>query len=249
MASKRIGRSHLVIPDAQIRPGVDTTYLKWIGNYIAAKRPDVIICIGDWADMPSLNSYAVGQADAEGTRYEADIKSSKAAMGVLLAPIAKIRGYHPVMHMTMGNHEERIDREAQKNPRLIGTIGTGDLEYAEFGWNVHDFLEVARVDDIEYAHYFVSGPMCRPVSSAAALLKNRQSSAVMGHVQRIDMAVHPFTQNVALFSGVCNTWNEKYLTPQGNNCKRGVWLLNEVRNGTFDPMFVSLGYLGQNYSR
>jgi len=245
--SSRVGRVHLVIPDVQARPGVDTSHLSWIGNYIAAKRPDVIVCIGDFADMPSLNSYAVGKAESEGTRYADDINHAKQSMARLLRAQGRVRGYRPEMHLTMGNHEHRIDREANSNPKLIGTISTRDLGYEDFGWTVHPFLKVVKVDGIEYAHYFVSGAMGRPVSSAAALLRTRQCSAVMGHAQRIDLAIHPSTQNIGLFSGICYLHQEEYLTPQGNNTKRGVWMLNEVSGGTFDPCFVSLKFLGRNY--
>jgi hypothetical protein len=245
--SKRIGRVHCVIPDGQVRPGVDLTHWKWVGNYIAAKKPDVIVNIGDFADMVSLNSYQVGKADAEGTRYEADINSARNAMSRLTGRFSGIRNYHPDMVLTLGNHEDRITREAQNNPRLIGTISVRDLGYEQHGWKVHDFLKIVKIDRIAYSHYFISGAMGRPVSSAAALLRTRQQSCVMGHVQRIDMAIHPFTQNIALFSGICYTHDENYLTPQGNNTKRGIWMLNEVRDGTFDPMFVSLAYLRRNY--
>jgi len=246
-SSSRVGRVHLVIPDVQARPGVDTSHLSWIGNYISAKRPDVIVCIGDFADMPSLNSYAVGKAESEGTRYADDINHAKQSMALLLRAQGRTRGYRPDMHLTMGNHEHRIDREANSNPKLIGTISTRDLGYEDFGWTVHPFLKVAKLDGIEYSHYFVSGSMGRPVSSAAALLRTRQCSAVMGHVQRVDMAIHPSTQNIALFSGICYLHREVYLTPQGNNTKRGIWILNEVSGGTFDPCFVSLKFLGRNY--
>ena len=52
--------THLVIPDVQVKPGHDYSFLKAIGNYIVKKRPDVIINIGDFADMPSLSSYDNG---------------------------------------------------------------------------------------------------------------------------------------------------------------------------------------------
>jgi hypothetical protein len=245
-------RKHLVIPDCQVRPDVDYSHLSWIGNYIAAKRPDVIVNIGDFADMPSLSGYAVGKAEAEGKRYYDDVMAARAAMKLLLEPVRKERRkthgkWVPELHLTLGNHEDRITREANANPKFVGTLEIQDLQYERF-WRVHPFLQVATIDQIQYSHYFVSGAMGRPVSSAAALLRQRQASAVMGHVQRIDMAVHPNTQFVALFAGIAYTHDEPYLTPQGQNTKRGVWVLNEVRNGTFDPMFVSLEFLKRSYS-
>ena len=111
-----------------------------------------------------------------------------------------------------------------------------------------EFLKVLTVDGVEYAHYFTSGNMGRPVTSAAALLRERQNSAIMGHVQHTDMAFHKKTQNIAMFAGICYTHDEKYLGPQGNNTRRQIVMLHEVENGHFDPMFVSLKFLAKRYA-
>ncbi len=224
-----------------------TDHLTWIGKYIEAKRPDVIVCIGDFADMHSLSSYDTGKVAAEGARYAEDVRASKRAMDRLCRPFSSIKGYHPDMHLTLGNHEDRISRHVEANPSLLGALSVDDLGYREHGWKVHPFLKVVKIDGVEIAHYFISGTMGRPVSSAAALLRTRHCSAIMGHVQRVDMAIHPATQNIALFAGICYLHDESYLTPQGQNTKRGIWVLNEVGGGTFDPMFVSLGFLEKRY--
>ncbi len=52
---------HAIIPDCQVKDGVDLSYLTWVGKYLAEKKPDVIVQIGDFADMPSLSSYDVGK--------------------------------------------------------------------------------------------------------------------------------------------------------------------------------------------
>jgi hypothetical protein len=238
----------MVIPDCQVKPGVPIDHLAWIGNYAAEKRPDTIVNLGDFADMPSLSSYDVGKASAEGKRYAADLAVTKQAMGLLLKPINQVKGWKPRKVMTLGNHEDRIDREAANNPKWQGFLSSADLGYAAAGWQVVPYLDVATVDAVQYAHFFVSGSMGRPVSSASALLRIRQSSAVMGHVQRQDLAIHPQTQFIGLFAGICYQHDEAYLTPQGQNTKRGIWMLHEVREGTFDPMFVSLGFLKRRYS-
>ena len=250
---ERLGRVHLVIPDCQVRTGVPTDHLEHIGNYIVEKKPDVIVQIGDFADMPSLNSYTKGKREAEGQRLTRDISSVTRAMERLLKPIhdynrtAEIK-YAPEMHLTTGNHEFRLEREVEDNPKLEGMFDMKDLGYEEFGWKVHDFLKVAKIDGVEYAHYFTSGNMGRPVTSAAALLRERQCSAIMGHVQHTDMAFHKKTQNIAMFCGICYTHDETYLGPQGNNTRRQVVMLHEVEDGHFDPMFVSLKFLSKRYA-
>jgi hypothetical protein len=241
-------RTHLVIPDTQVTPLSRTDHFTWIGNYVAEKRPDVIVHLGDHADMPSLNSYAVGKAESEGTRYVDDIRAAKEAMVKLLRPIQRIKTYHPDMRLTLGNHEFRIEREAENNPKLIGKISLDDLGYREMGWRVHPFLEIAVIDGIEYVHYVITGSMGRPASSAAAMLRQRHRSCVMGHVQKVDIAIQPNTQQTAVMAGICYQERFRFLTPQGQDTKRGIWMFHEVHEGRFDLMAVSLDFLRRRYS-
>lgn len=246
--SRKIGVSHAIIPDCQVRPGVDVSHLRHIGNYLAEKRPDVIVCIGDFADMPSLSSYSIGKAEAEGQRYVDDVQAVQSAMETLLAPIRKASGYNPRLVLTLGNHEDRITREVEANPKLIGKVSIDDLGYEQAGWEVFPFLKPVKVDGIEYCHYFTSGVMGRPIASAAVLLRERQCSGVQGHVQFTDLAFHKKTGNFGLFCGICYTHDEKYLGFQGNTTRRQIVMLHEVSEGTADPMFVSLGFLKANYN-
>ena len=136
---------HLVIPDCQIRHGDDFGFLRALGNYIVAKRPDTIICLGDFADMPSLSSYDIGKKSFEGRRYSLDIAAAREAMQVLLQPLKdfntkakknKEKLYHPRMVLTMGNHEHRINRAVENDSKLEGVLSTDNLQYKEFGWEV-----------------------------------------------------------------------------------------------------------------
>ena len=122
---------HLVLPDIQIKPNQDTSFLTAIGLYILEKKPDVVICLGDFADMPSLSSYDVGKKSFEGRRYILDIQAVIDAMRVLLTPILehnqraavnKKKIYKPRMIMTLGNHENRINRVIENDPKLDGTL-------------------------------------------------------------------------------------------------------------------------------
>ena len=241
----KLGPRILVIPDCQVKPGVSTDHLEHVGRYILDKRPEYIVCLGDFADMPSLSTHdEPGSLESEGKRYSDDIESAVVAMKRLVMPFY-VKAYHPKMHLTIGNHEDRITRARNADPRRF-TGRLSDLSY-NLHWQVHSFLSVVKIHGIEFSHYFVSGSMGRPVSSASGLLRVRQSSAVMGHVQQTDVAFHPRTGNIGLFAGTCYTHDEDYLGRQANNQRRQVVMLNEVRNGTFDPMFVSLKYLEKRY--
>jgi hypothetical protein len=250
---QRLGRMHMLIPDGQVKPGVKDDHWEWAANYAVEKKPDVIINIGDFFDMPSLSSYDKGKLSFEGRRYLDDIKAGRRAMEKFLKPIEDYNRtaeekYHPRLVFTMGNHEHRIIRYVDNNPEFSGKFSFDDLGLHDYGWEVHDFLKPVEIDNILYCHYFTSGVMGRPVSSAAALLRERQQSCSMGHVQWCDIAIHKKTQATAIFAGTFYQHDEDYLGYQGNNCKRQIVIKNEVENGIFDPMFVSLRFLQKAYS-
>ena len=223
---EKLGRSHMVIPDIQAKPGVPEDHLEWIANYAIDKRPDVIIQIGDWADMPSLSLYDKGKRCYEGRRYVKDIEAANASLmrfeRVLedYNRVNPLTPYNPDKRLTLGNHEYRIVRATQLDPGLDGKLSLGDLDFYQRGWKTTPFLEVVEIDGVQYSHYFISGAMGRPVSSAAALLKARGGSATMGHVQRMDVAYHPQTQQIGLMCGTAYLHDEEYLGPQGNVAPR-----------------------------
>src|SRR5713226_8035183 len=136
---------HFILPDCQVKPGHNFDYLTRIGRYIVDHQPDTIINIGDFADLPSLSSYDVGKKSFEGRRYKADVEASHDAMSALLQPLIEFNNkarkngkkiYRPKMVLTLGNHENRINRVVDGDPKLDGTISVDDLGYESYGWEV-----------------------------------------------------------------------------------------------------------------
>lgn len=254
--SKRI----MVIPDTQIRPGDDTEFLTYIGKYAVEMKPDVIVHLGDFADMPSLSAHdKAGSKSMEGQRYKADIKSSIDAMKVLLQPIKdeqerlaknKDKRWKPRMVMLYGNHEHRITRAINNDPKLDGLISLEDLEYEKMGWETHQFLKPVVIDGIAFCHYFVSGVMGNPCTTARALLIKHHQSCIAGHQQGRDIAYGKRADGkemTALIAGSCYEHDEHYLNHQTNNHWRGLYILHDVVDGAFDEMPVSLRYLRKKY--
>jgi len=52
-----------------------------------------------------------------------------------------------------------------------------------------------------------------------------------------------------LFAGIFYQHDEEYLNPQTNGSWRGIWMLHEVNNGSFDEMPVSINYLRKRYQQ
>ena len=252
---------HLVIPDTQVKPNQPIDHLRWAGLYAVDKKPDVIIHIGDHFDMPSLSSWDIGKKSFEGRRYVKDIEAGNEAMDAFMAPIhaeiarrkkGKRKAWDPELHFTLGNHENRITRAVDDSAELEDLMSFDDFNLKEHGFTVHDFLEPVVIDGVAYSHYFTSGVMGRPVSSATTMLNKKHMSTVMGHVQDRQIAYAKRADGAritGIFAGIYYQHDELYLTPQTGTSTTwsGVWILHEVQDGSFDEMPVSINYLRDKY--
>lgn len=240
-----------VIPDVQAKPGVPLDHLKWAGKYIADKRPDIVVCLGDFADMPSLSLYDKGKRTFEGRRYKADVSAAHDAMERLMTPIVQANGYKPELILTLGNHEDRINRATLDDAKLDGTIGISDLGYTEWGWQVHGFKEVVDVQGIHFSHFFYNPNTGYPWGgNAHTKLKNVGFSFVMGHQQGFDMAWRQLAngrRQLGMVAGSFYQHEEEYRGAQANNEWRGCVMLSEAKNGEADVMQISLDYLKRKF--
>lgn len=249
---------HLFIPDVQAKDDVPLEHLEWLGKFIVDKKPDIIICIGDFADMPSLSSYDKGKRSFEGRRYKKDIAAAKKAMGILLEPLRqynehqkqlKQKQYKPEMHLTLGNHEQRIERAIDTQVELEGILSYDDLPYDD--WIVHDYLKPVVIDGVMYVHYLSNPFTGKPYAGTAQSQLNKvQHSFCVGHKQTLDVASY-FTplgkQTWGIVAGAFYQHDEEYKGYQGNAHWRGVVMLHDVKDGNFNPMFVDLEYLRKRY--
>lgn len=250
---------HMVIPDTQVKPNGSVDHLRWAGEYAAEKKPDVIIHLGDHWDMPSLSVYDVGKKSFEGRRYADDIQAGLKGMAALLAPIRaeqqrlrlnKKKRWNPRLVFIIGNHEQRIERAIESDAKLEGLIGYKDLQLDKLGWETHDFLAPVVVDGICYSHYFTSGVMGRPVSSAKLMIQKKMMSCVMGHVQDREIAYARKADGshvTGLFAGIFYVHDEDYLTPQTNGSWSGIWMFHDVNDGAFHEQPISIESLRRKY--
>lgn len=240
-----------VIGDTQCKQGIDMAYMSWIGHYIAKKRPDIIVHIGDHYDMAALSSYDKSTLKAEGRRIKKDIEAGDYGLELIEDEIRKVKGYNPRKIVTLGNHEERIDRYVSYNPEFEGFMGTDKLAFNDFGWEVYKFLEPCDVEGISFQHYVVNVLSGKPLGgNALNILKQAGKSYVMGHKQVLDIAIKPTLgggHQLGVVVGACYEHDESYKGIQGNNHFRGCVMLYEVENGFALPKPVSLKHMRKVY--
>lgn len=251
----------LVIPDAQVKDGVDIDHLKWAGQYLVEKKPDTIVCLGDWWDFPSLSFYDKGTLAFEGRRLIKDIETGKAAMEMMLKPLkelqarqraAKKKVYEPRMVFTLGNHCDRLMRVPKSSPEFEGFISYDLLGLEAHGWEVHEFLAPVEIEGIYFVHFLANPFTGKPYGgTATSLLKSVGRSFVQGHKQTLDIAVRPTIDGkmqLGIVAGAFYQHHEEYKGPgMGNNHWRGMVMLNNVKDGYGDPCFISIDYLKKKY--
>lgn len=241
----------LVIADTQAKSEESLEYLLWIGKYVADKKPDIIVHIGDHFDMPSLSSYDKGTSKIEGKRLYKDIEAGVTGFKFLNLELEKHKDYKPRKVFCLGNHEERLDRYVNEHPELQGTLGTDKLPFAEYGWEVHPFLKPVEIEGIFFVHYLANPMSGKPYGgSAMNILKTVGRSFVVGHKQCLDVAIRPTIdgkQQLGIVNGACYDHFESYKGYSGNNHFRGLTVLHECSDGFAVPMFVSLDYMKEKY--
>lgn len=240
---------HVFIPDTQVEPGRPTDHLLWISQYLKDRfsgQKITLVHAGDHWNMGSLSSYDKGTGAMEGRRYVADIKSGNEAFEVLDSQIVD----EPWdKHFLFGNHEERIAKAANSNAQLQGLINI-DHCITPPTWDRHKFLVPVTIDGVTYAHYFYNPNTSKPYGGIAdTRLKIIGHSFVMGHQQGLQIAMRHVNgqHQVGIVAGSCYQHDEDYAGPQGNYHWKGIVVLENVNNGSFDPHPVSLDQLCRTY--
>ena len=186
--SSKKNRTHLIIGDSHAHWEEGNQRFESLGRMVKDLSPDVVIDIGDSADMSSLLMFESGSKMPifEGHSYWKDVDAYRDAK----------ERYHHYLGKTpskmrhiriIGNHENRIDRVLEVEPRFRGVIGIEDLGDEDiFDWEVAPFLEPLMVDNVAYSHYFKSPGGHRPVGGVmparAVLMKYPGSfTRVFGH--------------------------------------------------------------------
>ncbi len=252
-------RRHFIVPDTQVRPGVPTDHIDWIAQAIVEYMPTTIVHIGDHWDMPSLSMHdGPGSAKMEGARYEDDVAVGNEAFTRLCAPMEaeharrvrrKIKLWKPRKVFLFGNHENRINRAINVAPKWAGTIGEHHLQTRD--WERHAFLERVWQDGVLYSHYFQSSHSHHAICGTIDNRLNKIGcSFVQGHEQgfRYGTRIQASGANWhGLVAGSCYLHDEDYRGAQGQGHWRGVVVLNEVRNGDYCVMPLTLDYLCRKY--
>lgn len=246
----------IVIPDTQDAPGRTKKHLVALSNYIAEKRFDLIVHLGDLGDFPSMSSYDKGKASFEGRRLSRDWDSFQEAVDAMESAW-KGKKYSPRLIYCEGNHEFRIKRAQENNAELIGSLPDVCGHMASRGWEAYPFLKVAKAEGVLFSHLFpktLTGRVTNTsirygANSANHQIRANMKSCVAGHRPGIDIAMVRGANHllVGVIAGSFYPWKETYNGPSGDENWRGCVVLNRLKGGQMDPCLVSLQYLLETF--
>lgn len=229
----------VVIPDAHAHPAYSNDRFDWLGRFISYERPDVVLCLGDFADMASLSSYDKGKRSFEGRRYTEDVEATRDALAKLH------RGWDCERWMTVGNHCARISRATNDSAELHGTLKIEDLGFQEYGWKVVPYQLSVSLGGFSASHHFAAGVSGRPIggkNQSAALIRDLHMSTIVGHSHTLDYARHTRPDGTRINAIVAGCYtapeqaDEGWCIATAHMWWRGVVVLEGVERGDFGAM-------------
>jgi hypothetical protein len=249
--------THLVIPDQHAHYAHHNKRAEWLGKLINDIKPDVVINIGDAADMPSLSGYDKGKRGFHGRTYRKDIEAHLDFQDRLWSTVRRQKKRLPRTVFCVGNHEQRIEKALDLSPELVGSIGMEDLELDEWYDEVVPYVGgtpgTIKIDGIRYAHYFISGVMGRSIGGehpAYSILTKQFSSGTCGHSHLFDFCVRTTGDGRKVMASHCGVYQD-YDSDWAGECNklwtRGVLVKRNVQNGCYDPNWISLDVLKKAY--
>lgn len=253
-------KTHLVIPDQHAHPSANNRRADWLGKLILDIKPDVVVNIGDAADLASMGDYEKGKATFIGASYSKDIEAHRDFQDRMWAPMRKAKKKRPYSVFCIGNHEHRIERALNISPELAGErfgISMKDLALEDYYHEVIPYSGgtpgIKEIDGVLYAHYTVSGLMGRPIGGehhAYSLLAKNLQSTTVGHSHQFDFSVRSTVAGKKMMGLVCGVYQD-YDSKWAGNVNRlwssGVVVKRQVENGTYDHQWISIKALEKEY--
>jgi len=252
-----MSKIHLVIPDQHAHPDYGNERADWLAQLIIDIKPDLVINIGDAADMPSLSNYDKGKRSFVGRSYRADIESHLEFQERMWAPVRSRKKRMPYRVICEGNHEHRIEKALDLSPELTGTIGFNDFAFDEYYDEIIRYNgstpSIYEADNIHYAHYFVSGVMGRPIGGehpAYSLITKQLVSCTAGHLHLSDQCIRTTVTGRKVMGAIVGCYQD-YDSPWAGEVNklwwRGVLVKRNVENGVYDPEWISIDQLRRAY--
>lgn len=252
-------KTFVVFSCGHATPEVSNERFSWLGDFLYDIKPDVVVDLGDGADMKSLNSYDTRYPQAVVTQsYERDIDSYNDAMERIRHKFKLHKRKRPYYVGLEGNHENRIKKALNNDPRIEGSrygVSFSHLNTKEYFDEYYEYENggpaITTLENIDFAHYFSAGNFGTAMSGkhhAYTLLQNRHRSSICGHSHKRGVYFEDQAGIVGMVVGCMKGGPEGWAGQSNGSWWKGCVVMHEVDGtGGFEPEFVSMKRLQEVY--
>lgn len=178
---KRSGTIRIVaIGDAHDSPHIpNKSRFEWIGNYIRKEKPDVVLQIGDFATLDSLNTHTPNHTyeARQKPTFTEDMESFNLALQAMDCGGAE-------KHVTLGNHERRIWLFEQNAPETFGMMQFELTKLLErYGWTFSPYGVQYMLGGIAFVHCGINklGKSIGGLNAENTIANHSLHDTVIGH--------------------------------------------------------------------
>lgn len=241
------------IGDAHDHPRIKQDRFKWIGKHIRGTRVESVIQIGDFGTFDSLCKYDDNSSwlGKHKPTFEEDITSLKNALEHIQYQIED-RDYIVDKHITLGNHEDRVESFANRNPEIYGMmISALHKTFDDFGWTYSPYGQLYNIAGVDFVHVPLN-KMGRPYSSPQNIARDAVRDIVYGHNHEGGTYTAPKIggQGIQVLNLACALPDghvERYAKHTATGWRYGIYDL-WLRNGRIDAWrFYSMQEMEEKY--
>lgn len=183
----------LILADQQF-PNDNPILLNKVEKYMASRRFDFLVYLGDGLDMDAISHHAIesgNRRDTEGKR----LKKDYAAYEKILRRHRKIVGKHCKITYFMGNHEEWGDKFVDMFPMLEGMVEPKfNLPFDELGIEMIEPRHFKQIGKLLFVHGDLDKGAYGSVHHAKKAVELYNKNIVYGdkHTLQVFTKISPF---------------------------------------------------------
>jgi hypothetical protein len=253
--SGRTSKIRLVcIGDAHDSPAIeDKSRFAWIGAYINETKPDVVVQIGDFATMDSLNSH-IGNHTYSGRAKPTFINDMVSFSSAIEA--MQLNGVE--RHCTLGNHERRLWLAEEEAPHSFGMMQL-ELQkvFEKHSWTYSPYGQITYYGGVGFVHAALNklGKTYGGKTAENQIANDSLHDLVIGHshVERRHRAAKIGGNNSVTIVNVGCALPDQHIEEYAHHSLTG-WSYGiadmVIQHGRVqDYHFVSMAHLGERYGK
>jgi hypothetical protein len=240
------------IGDAHDSPNIpDKSRFEWMGKYIREQKPDVVVQIGDFATLDSLNGHIPNET-LDG-RLKPSFENDMGSLNLALQAM-QLDGVET--HCTLGNHERRLYLYEQNHPEMDQKLASSlDDIFKNNGWTYSPYGQITYYGGVGFVHAAINrmGKTYGGKTSENTIANDSIHDLVIGHshVERMQRAAKIGGNNYVQILNVGCALPDQHIEEYAKHCLNGwSWGIYDltIQHGHIqDRTWVSMRQLGERY--